>query len=45
MSWVGIDPDKPYAYLQEAMVSNLMSGICSQEPDPQFDGWNVMRNA
>jgi 3',5'-cyclic-nucleotide phosphodiesterase len=27
-SWVGIDDQKPYAYLREAMVSGLMDGIC-----------------
>ncbi|KAF2399452.1 HD-domain/PDEase-like protein [Trichodelitschia bisporula] len=31
LSWVGVEETKPYAYLREAMVSNLMSGIC----DPQ----------
>jgi hypothetical protein len=45
MSWVGVEPEKPYSYLREAMVSNLMSGICSPEPDPQFDIWNAMRCA
>jgi 3',5'-cyclic-nucleotide phosphodiesterase len=27
-SWVGLDDEKPYAYLREAMVSGLMDGIC-----------------
>ncbi len=27
-SWVGISEGKPFAYLREAMVSNLMNGIC-----------------
>lgn len=27
-SWVGVDDQKPYAYLREAMVSGLMDGIC-----------------
>lgn len=31
MSWVGVEDEKPYAYLREAMVSNLMAGICSPE--------------
>jgi hypothetical protein len=31
LSWVGIDDGKPYAYLREAMVSNLMTGICNPE--------------
>ncbi|KAL7918894.1 hypothetical protein ACQKWADRAFT_216755 [Trichoderma austrokoningii] len=34
-SWVGINDQKPYAYLREAMVSGLMKGICrlSSEDD------------
>jgi hypothetical protein len=35
MSWVGVEDEKPYAYLREAMVSNLMAGICSPENDPE----------
>jgi len=31
MSWVGVNEDKPYAYLREAMVSGLMGGICNPE--------------
>jgi hypothetical protein len=31
LSWVGTNDAKPYAYLREAMVSNLMSGICNPE--------------
>lgn len=31
LSWVGVDDTKPYAYLREAMVSNLMTGICNPE--------------
>ncbi|KAI0434065.1 hypothetical protein F5Y09DRAFT_4715 [Xylaria sp. FL1042] len=27
-SWVGVHEEKPFAYLREAMVSGLMSGIC-----------------
>ncbi|RDA90682.1 hypothetical protein CP533_4666 [Ophiocordyceps camponoti-saundersi (nom. inval.)] len=27
-SWVGVNEQKPYAYLREAMVSGLMRGIC-----------------
>ncbi|KAK5939929.1 3',5'-cyclic-nucleotide phosphodiesterase [Knufia obscura] len=30
-SWVGMDDEKPYAYLREAMVRKLLKGIC----DPQ----------
>ncbi|KAH8663640.1 hypothetical protein BGZ60DRAFT_379489 [Tricladium varicosporioides] len=37
-SWVGVDDQKPYAYLREAMVSGLMDGICKlggdDEPAP-----------
>jgi hypothetical protein len=35
MSWVGVEDEKPYAYLREAMVSNLMAGICSPEYEPE----------
>jgi 3',5'-cyclic-nucleotide phosphodiesterase len=31
LSWVGVDDTKPYAYLREAMVSGLMTGICNPE--------------
>jgi hypothetical protein len=31
LSWVGVDDTKPYAYLREAMVSNLMTGICNPD--------------
>lgn len=31
LSWVGVNDDKPYAYLREAMVSGLMGGICNPE--------------
>lgn len=31
LSWVGVSDAKPYAYLREAMVSSLMSGICNPE--------------
>jgi hypothetical protein len=31
LSWVGVDDAKPYGYLREAMVSNLMTGICNPE--------------
>lgn len=30
-SWVGIDEEKPYAYLREAMVRKLLKGICEPE--------------
>lgn len=32
-SWVGLDDQKPYAYLREAMVSGLMDGICRMGGD------------
>jgi 3',5'-cyclic-nucleotide phosphodiesterase len=32
-SWVGLDDQKPYAYLREAMVSGLMDGICRSGGD------------
>ncbi|CAI4219528.1 unnamed protein product [Parascedosporium putredinis] len=28
LSWVGMHEEKPFAYLREAMVSDLMKGIC-----------------
>jgi hypothetical protein len=31
LSWVGVNEAKPYAYLREAMVSTLMSGICNPD--------------
>lgn len=31
LSWVGVNDAKPYAYLREAMVSSLMSGICNPD--------------
>jgi len=36
-SWVGDEDTMPYAYLREAMVSNLMGGIC----DPHSIGEEV----
>lgn len=32
-SWVGVNEEKPFAYLREAMVSGLMSGICRMNAD------------
>lgn len=32
-SWVGVSDQQPFAYLREAMVSNLMKGICRMAPD------------
>jgi 3',5'-cyclic-nucleotide phosphodiesterase len=34
-SWVGVDDQKPYAYLREAMVSGLMDGICKLGGDEE----------
>ncbi|KAK7565269.1 high affinity phosphodiesterase [Phyllosticta citricarpa] len=35
VSWVGVNEEKPFAYLREAMVSNLMGNICC--PDTAQD--------
>ncbi|KAJ9137300.1 Phosphodiesterase [Pleurostoma richardsiae] len=42
-SWVGVDCQKPYAYLREAMVSGLMNGICEPTVDveSETDGLTV----
>lgn len=32
-SWVGVNEEKPFAYLREAMVSGLMKGICRIGPE------------
>lgn len=32
-SWVGVNEEKPFAYLREAMVSGLMKGICRLGPE------------
>jgi 3',5'-cyclic-nucleotide phosphodiesterase len=43
-SWVGVDEEKPYAYLREAMVKKLLKGICEPETvieDYQHRGLNV----
>ena len=34
-SWLGNTDDKPHAYLREAMVSGLMTGICNPDEVPQ----------
>ncbi|KAI9746700.1 MAG: 3',5'-cyclic-nucleotide phosphodiesterase [Claussenomyces sp. TS43310] len=34
-SWVGLDEQKPYSYLREAMVSGLMDGICQLDGDQE----------
>lgn len=31
LSWFGIDEERPFAYLREAMVSGLMIGMCNPE--------------
>lgn len=41
-SWVGINDQKPFAYLREAMVSGLMSGICRLDNnDGQISGAHI----
>lgn len=30
-SWVGVEDEKPYAYLREAMVKKLLKGICEPQ--------------
>jgi 3',5'-cyclic-nucleotide phosphodiesterase len=43
-SWVGVEDEKPYAYLREAMVKKLLKGICEPETvieDYQHRGLNV----
>lgn len=34
-SWVGVNEQKPFAYLREAMVSGLMNGICRLSPEEE----------
>lgn len=31
LSWLGVDEQRPFAYLREVMVSGLMDGICNPE--------------
>lgn len=31
LSWIGVDEQRPFAYLREVMVSGLMHGICNPE--------------
>jgi hypothetical protein len=49
LSWVGVDDEKPFGYLRESMVSNLMLGICSPEMDLEMVGmitsWYVASGA
>lgn len=43
-SWVGVEEEKPYAYLREAMVKKLLKGICEPETvieDYQHRGLHV----
>lgn len=35
-SWLGNTDNKPHAYLREAMVSGLMTGICNPDEVPQL---------
>ncbi|KDN64442.1 putative 3'5'-cyclic nucleotide phosphodiesterase [Colletotrichum sublineola] len=36
-SWVGVNEEKPFSYLREAMVSGLMRGICRSGADSDDD--------
>ncbi|KAK1990120.1 3'5'-cyclic nucleotide phosphodiesterase [Colletotrichum falcatum] len=36
-SWVGVNEEKPFSYLREAMVSGLMRGICRSGADSDED--------
>ena len=41
-SWVGVNEQKPFAYLREAMVSGLMNGICRLDgSDAQITGARI----
>ncbi|KHN95133.1 3'5'-cyclic nucleotide phosphodiesterase, catalytic domain protein [Metarhizium album ARSEF 1941] len=41
-SWVGVNEQKPFAYLREAMVSGLMNGICRLDSnDGQLAGAHI----
>lgn len=41
-SWVGVNEEKPFGYLREAMVSSLMKGICRLGPeDDQLNSVHV----
>lgn len=40
-SWVGVNEEKPFAYLREAMVSSLMNGICRLGPESDSRMANV----
>jgi hypothetical protein len=42
-SWVGINEEKPFAYLREAMVSGLMKNICrpGAELDDRIGAFNI----
>jgi 3',5'-cyclic-nucleotide phosphodiesterase len=42
-SWVGLDDQKPYAYLREAMVSGLMDGICKMGGNDNDEPYGHMR--
>ena len=44
-SWVGVDDQKPYAYLREAMVSGLMDNICRLGDDNEPFGPSRMNIA
>lgn len=43
LSWIGLDEERPFAYLREAMVSGLMVGICNPETlNDSFDPRSVI---
>ncbi|KAJ6446346.1 high affinity cAMP phosphodiesterase [Purpureocillium lavendulum] len=44
-SWVGVNEQKPYAYLREAMVSGLMNGICRLDDENQITGVHIAVSA
>ena len=43
-SWLGNSDNKPHAYLREAMVSGLMTGICNPDEVPQVIDHNRLSN-
>jgi len=46
LSWIGVEEERPFAYLREAMVSGLMEGICTPESvNDSFDAGYVRLSA
>ena len=41
-SWLGNTDNKPHAYLREAMVSGLMTGICNPDEVPQIIDYRAL---